>query len=295
MTKRFCGALAALFASGVAIAQDAQDSAAPSPGQLAQAQAQMQTVIADLRIRIADAEAENARLNGRVETLEFLLSQSRDQVNRMTEDDKRLARLITALENRIDAADEQIEALEARAISAPPSALIDPSDSAVDDDTEISNASASGEVRRATNPSSASLVSAAADDLPSDAEPLFEDGKAKLQAGDYPAAERAFSAFVERYGDDGKASEALYWTGEAQYLQEKYIESGATYREMLQKHPTAPRAADALVKYARSLRLVGEAAKACTALDALAARYPDASSVTKNFAAVERARATCAA
>ena len=41
------------------------------------------------------------------------------------------------------------------------------------------------------------------------------------------------------------------------------------------------------------MRLLGETERACTALNALPQRYPNASGVTVNLAAVERTRAGC--
>ena len=49
---------------------------------------------------------------------------------------------------------------------------------------------------------------------------------------------------------------------------------------MIRSYPDDPRAPDALVKLARSMRLIGDKQKACVALDTLPKRYPNASGVT---------------
>ena len=77
------------------------------------------------------------------------------------------------------------------------------------------------------------------------------------------------------------------------YQQDEYEASGAAYTQMIRQYPDDPRAPDALVKLARAMRLLGETERACTALNALPQRYPNASGVTVNLAAVERTRAGC--
>lgn len=69
--------------------------------------------------------------------------------------------------------------------------------------------------------------------------------------------------------------------------------SGAAYTTMIRSYPDDPRAPDALVKLARSMRLIGDKQKACVALDTLPKRYPNASGVTRDLAAVERTRSGC--
>ena len=69
---------------------------------------------AELGARLTGLEADRAELSGQVETLEFLLSQSRDQINDMQADDAEIGRLIDQLENRLSAQDSQIGNLEAR-------------------------------------------------------------------------------------------------------------------------------------------------------------------------------------
>jgi len=62
---------------------------------------------------------------------------------------------------------------------------------------------------------------------------------------------------------------------------------------MIRSFPDDARAPDALARLARSMRLIGDTAKACQALDTLPKRYPDASKVVRDLAAVERTRSGC--
>jgi tol-pal system protein YbgF len=129
--------------------------------------------------------------------------------------------------------------------------------------------------------------------LPGEAGPLFAAAKAKLVQFDYAGAEQAFRAFLEEFGSDPQAGEAHYWLAESLYQQKAYAESGAAYTTMIRSYPDDPRAPDALVKLARSMRLIGDKEKACVALNTLPKRYPNASGVTRDLAAVERTRSGC--
>ncbi|MEZ5998826.1 MAG: tol-pal system protein YbgF [Hyphomonas sp.] len=129
--------------------------------------------------------------------------------------------------------------------------------------------------------------------LPGDAGPLFAAAKAKLIQFDYAGAEAAFRAFIDQFADDPQAGEAHYWLAEALYQQKAYADSGAAYTTMIRSYPDDPRAPDALVKLARAMRLIGDKEKACLALDTLPKRYPSASGVTRDLAAVERTKSGC--
>ena len=138
-----------------------------------------------------------------------------------------------------------------------------------------------------------SLGTLPASALPGQAGPLFAEAKSRLLQFDYAGAEVAFRSFLSAFQDDPQAGEAQYWLAEVLYQQEMYPESGAAYTDMIRTYPDDPRAPEALAKLARSMRLVGDTAQACNALDLLPQRYPNASGVTKNLAAGERVRSGC--
>lgn len=138
-----------------------------------------------------------------------------------------------------------------------------------------------------------SLGTLPASALPGEAGPLFAEAKSRLLQFDYAGAEVAFRSFLTAFQDDPQAGEAQYWLAEVLYQQEMYPESGAAYTDMIRTYPDDPRAPEALAKLARSMRLVGDTAQACNALELLPQRYPNASGVTKNLAAGERVRSGC--
>jgi len=83
-------------------------------GELAATVDELRASNAEMRARMTGIESDKARLNGKLETLEFLLSESRDEINRMQNDDAELERLITRLESRISEQEKTITDLNRR-------------------------------------------------------------------------------------------------------------------------------------------------------------------------------------
>lgn len=310
---------ACLITLSPALAQrQAQISQGVTSGQLAATLAELQNANADLGVQMTELQADNARLNGQVETLEFLLGQSREQVNEMQVDDAALDRLVGELQAKIDRQENQIEALERKlnqvalrfdemnALESGPIGTTIESNAAPDEaapldlstanafgdgPTQLTSATQSDDIE--TGLPTGTLGTLSASELPGEAGALFANAKSRLLRFDYDGAEVAFRAFLDQFGDDPQAGEAQYWLGEALYQKEAYAESGQAYTKMIREYPNDPRAPEALAKLARSMRLVGDTNRACSALDILPQRYPDASGVTRNLAAGERARSGC--
>lgn len=289
---------------------------------------------AELRARMTGIESDKARLNGKLETLEFLLSESRDQINRMQDDDAELERLITRLEGRISKQANTIAELTQKLDALQPEPAFLSADSgaetqgfaadassSVSGDLDVSSGAPLGIttngptqiIRRTGDATSETVIDAPVqlgpdgqplpqgtlgtlpvdNALPVDASPLFAEAKSRLLQFDYPAAEEAFRSFLTQFGDDPQAGEAQYWLAEVLFQQKAYPESGAAYTDMIRSYPDDPRAPEALAKLARSMRLVGDTDQACNALNLLPQRYPNASGVTTNLAAIERDRSEC--
>ena len=302
-------------------------------GELAATVEEIRASNAELRARMTGIESDKARLNGKVETLEFLLSESRDEINRMQSDDAELERLITRLETRISEQEKTIADLNQKLVElqpepaflstatseTPTEGFADREDTVTDsvaDQIDTAIADAQGDsptgptriVRRVEAPTAeapvqlgpngeplpqGSLGTLPASALPGDAGALFAEAKSRLLQFDYPGAELAFRSFLGQFGDDPQAGEAQYWLAEVLYQQQAYPESGEAYTDMIRSYPDDPRAPEALAKLARSMRLVGNTEQACNALNLLPQRYPNASGVTKNLAAGERVRSGC--
>jgi len=291
--------------SPLAVAQSAPIQRGATSGDLAQQMADVRQQNAQLMVENSRLQQEIADANGKVETLEFLLSQTREEVNRMQEDDARIGSAIESLNTENERLTERVKALETDL-----SAVIAMLEAGDAPEGEAAGASDEGDAdaqpeRRVVTQSSASSDSGSnpqyqgslgtlkASNLPGEAGPLFSAAKSKLLNFDFEGAEEAFRAFLVQFGDDPQAGEAQYWLAESLYQQDAYAESGQAYTQMIREYPDHARAPDALVKLARSMRIVGDLEKACNALDILPQQYPNASGVTRNLAALERTRAEC--
>lgn len=242
---------------------------------------QLQVQNADIALQMRELEGQNAQLTGRIETLQFQLGQSRDEMNRLQSDDQEIGRQLTVMADKI----AELETRLARRDLVLGVA-------GVDEQANVANL-------LPTDPGSTVQTGDGevilASDLPGEAGPLFADGKARLLNFDFKGAERSFRTFLEQYGNDQQAGEAQYWLGEVLFQQQSYAESGAAFSDMIRNFPEDMRAPDGLVKLGRSLRFVGDNERACAVLGTLSTRYPDASPVTRNLADVERSRSGCSA
>lgn len=263
--------------------------------------AQLQVQNADIALQLRELDAANAQLNGRIETLQFQLGQSRDELTRMRSDDQEIGRQLEAYDGLIEKLTAQIDDLEMRLSQREQVYRIS--------EAQLSANAANAGIGSTSEPQSVVVTGAGvsgpagtvaavtpavqASNLPTEADPLFQDGKSRLLRFDYQGAERSFRSFLEQFGTNPQAGEAQYWLGEVLYQQKSYAESGAAYSDMIRNFPNDARAPDALVKLGRSLRLVGDQTRACAILATLPSRYPDASPVTRNLADVERSRSAC--
>ena len=322
--------LAALcFMASPALAQyNAPISQGVTSTDLAQQVAQARQQSAGLRVEVNGLTGDVMQLTGRVETLEFQLQQARDENEQLQQDNETLITEIDELRAQLDRQSATLGALESYLSAAgimPESATQDEDGFDLPDATgaepypsassQANSQSASGPrqltvtspsgtsgptqiTANGTGPDAQSLPEGSlgtipASALPGEAGPLFAMAKSRLIQFDYAGAEEAFRAFLDRFGDDPQAGEAQYWLGESLYQQKAYADSGAAYTTMIRSYPDNPRAPDALVKLARAMRLIGDKDKACIALNTLPSRYPQASGVTRDLAAVERTKSGC--
>jgi tol-pal system protein YbgF len=97
-----------------------------------------------------------------------------------------------------------------------------------------------------------------------------------LRAANYPEAEKAFTAFVQKNPNDVLAGNAQYWLGETYYVRGDYQKAAVTFAEGFQNYPNSGKAADNLLKLGMSLGEMGKKQDACTALTQLISKYPGA-------------------
>ncbi|MEM7458843.1 MAG: tol-pal system protein YbgF [Pseudomonadota bacterium] len=179
-------------------------------GELAATVNELRVSNAELRARMTGIESDKARLNGKLETLEFLLSESRDEINRMQSDDAELERLITRLEGRLSDQEKTIADLNERLVALQPEPAFlsngsgdsfsnpaegagDPStadvaqqlDAATEAGADIASSGPTRIVRRVEAPDTA-VVGAAATQLGPDGQPLPQGSLGSLPASSLP-------------------------------------------------------------------------------------------------------------
>lgn len=281
-------------------------------GDLSQQVDQTRQQTADLMLEInRNAERIN-QLNGRIETLEYELSRTRDGAQQQMLDNETLAqenaelrqqlqaqaRAITALQMVVGVeATEMLDTGSGPAAAGPlPSASaqlpVGPAPSAQPGSSGGPSVLTPARNAQGGLPEG-SLGTISASQLPGEAGPLFAVARQRLLALDYAGAQEAFQEFVTKFDSDPQAGEAYFWLGETLHQQNAYAESGQAYTTMIRSFPDDQRAPDALARLARSMRLIGDTEKACQALDTLPKRYPNASKVVRDLAAVERTRSGC--
>jgi tol-pal system protein YbgF len=122
---------------------------------------------------------------------------------------------------------------------------------------------------------------------------MYQVGYNHMLAGDYALAEQVFGEYVTSNPDDPRASDAMFWLGEAQYSQGKYQESAKTFLDAHKQYPRADKGADTLLKLGMSLAKLDNRETACATLREVLIRYPGASAAVRAKVSEEQQRASC--
>ncbi|HAY07191.1 MAG TPA: tetratricopeptide repeat protein [Hyphomonas sp.] len=256
----------------------------------------------DLLIKVNRLEDQVNVLNGQIESLQFDLNRLRQTNEDILTDNDTLGRDSQIMRQQLDQQARAIAAMQALlgiepepvadgagyGYSSQPFAMTTPSSAGRGIDS-----SGPSQLGLGSGLPEGSLGTLPASQLPGEAGPLFAEAKARFLRLDYPGAEEAYRAFIDKFAKDPQAAEAYFWLGEALHQQSAYAESGQAYTTMIRSYPDDIRTPDAFVRLARSMRLLGEPEKACQALGTLPTRYPNATKVVRDLAAVERTRAGC--
>lgn len=145
-----------------------------------------------------------------------------------------------------------------------------------------------------TNPSTASAGQAPGRILPEgDSATRYKHAFSFLMRHDYDTAEKAFREFVDGHGEDPLAGNAMYWLGETYYVREMFAKSAVTFAEGYEKYPASPKTADNLLKLGFSLARLKRTEDACVALAQLSDEFPNASATIKRQSLNESKRIGC--
>jgi tol-pal system protein YbgF len=328
MRKRVIGAallgLLQLFLAGTALAQDrdlrplldrldrlerdmnqlqrqvyrgGSSSGAPVP--VAPADSSSSAVNAE--IRMDQLEAQMRQLTGTVEETTYNIDQLKSRLDKLVSDvDLRL----TALEHPGDAtaasgvaAGTQANAAPAAAPTPTPANTDQPPPPAGAGANPAAPASQSGTLGTLGGPATQTASRTPAKPggpLPAgSAQDQYNYAFGLLRQADYPGAEEALRAFVQRYPNDALAGNAQYWLGETFYVRKDYNNAAAAFAEGYRKYPQSGKGADSLLKLGMSLSNVGQKKEACLTFGQLAHDFPNASSNIKERASQEKQHLGC--
>jgi tol-pal system protein YbgF len=114
-----------------------------------------------------------------------------------------------------------------------------------------------------------------------------------LKKADYPAAEGALKAFVERHPKDALAGSAQYWLGETYYARQQYIDAASAFAEGYKRWPRSAKAPDNLLKLGMALGHAKQKQNACLALEQLDRDFPHPGAAVQQRAEAEKKRLGC--
>ncbi|AHB48420.1 tol-pal system protein YbgF [Hyphomicrobium nitrativorans NL23] len=125
------------------------------------------------------------------------------------------------------------------------------------------------------------------------AKQLYETAYGHLLQQDYGSAQAGFSNFLRSHPQDPLAPSALYWLGEAHYVQRNYSDAAEAFDLVISSYGKSGKAADAQLKHGMSLAQLGKQKDACASLGGVARKYPNAPPQLKARADSERQRIGC--
>ncbi len=245
-------------------------------------------------VRFGQLEDQMRSLTGQIEELSYNMAQLKRRVETLASDvDQRLGAIEHGASGSVAATTPTpgADATEPRSLASPPKgAGANPGEPASQSGV-LGQLPASGE-QTAAAPAGATKGAAAS--LPGGTpQEQYNYAFGLLRQANYPAAEQALRAFIQRYPNDGLAGNAQYWLGETYYVRQDYNNAAAVFAEGYQKYPKGGKAADNLLKLAMSLGQLGQKADACRAFARLERDFPNAPGNVKDRASDEKKRLGC--
>jgi tol-pal system protein YbgF len=105
---------------------------------------------------------------------------------------------------------------------------------------------------------------------------LYDAAYRDLTKGNYDLAKAGFEEYIRQFPDTELADNALYWLGEAEYVQHNYPEALTKFQEVLQKYPDGNKVPSALFKIGLCELSLKQKPAAKAAFQELVDKYPGA-------------------
>ncbi|MDQ0457051.1 tol-pal system protein YbgF [Rhizobium paknamense] len=282
--------------------------------------AEVQQIQSNDTYRIQQLEEQVRQLNGLVEDMRYQLLQMQEQLRKTQEDNE--FRFQELEKKRSDAGGSSEPSVASRQPAPPASTPAAPSGDGVGQIIEDSGQASAGsraapgestlgsiQMDSSGNPvgvtqngqagQNASRGGAAPGAAPTKTastggeNDLYQVAYSHVLSGDYKAAEGEFKDFLSRYPQSGKAADASFWLGEAQYSQERYKDAAETFLKSYQSYGKSPKAPEMLLKLGMSLAALDNKDTACATLREVNKRYPNASKAVQTKVASEQKRLAC--
>jgi tol-pal system protein YbgF len=116
-----------------------------------------------------------------------------------------------------------------------------------------------------------------------------------LSRAQYAEAQSAFKSFVAANPKDELTGPAQYWVGEIAFTQKDYKNAAVAFADVLKRFSKTPKAPEAMLKLGLSLFELNQKKEACTTLNSVKGRFPNAPKAVVDRAAKRFAEAKCAA
>ncbi len=255
--------------------QDKTPPATPPSGAVVTpppAYADVTSPAARAELRFTEFESQIRDLTGRIEEIQFKLTELTERLDRLTGD---LELRLGAIERKGATGDTELGYLAV----PPPGAAKPKTDAPPPPLATVPTAEPVEEV-----------ATKAASLPPKEA---YNHAFSLLSSREYADAERELQAFLEAYPDDALAANATYWLGETYYVRNDFRQAAVTFLQGYQKDPKGSKAPDHLLKLAKSLGNLREKKEACATLGRLKKEFPNAAATIKQRATAERKRNGC--
>lgn len=108
---------------------------------------------------------------------------------------------------------------------------------------------------------------------------LYDGAFLLLKGGQYDAARKGFSRFIEKFPNDTLSDNAQYWIGELYSVQKQYREALVAFNQVLVHWPDSPKVPPSLLKMGFAFYELGDMASAHTSLMRLVTDYPSSPAV----------------
>ncbi len=132
-----------------------------------------------------------------------------------------------------------------------------------------------------------------ADNLPQDADGLFDLGFEHVQIGRYQDAEIALVKFSENFSDHPRMPEARFWLGESYLARSQFKQAAEVYLDAQRKWPNSKFGAQTLLKLGVSVAGLNQRELACATFAKVLQKYPNSSRVIRRNVAYEQNAARC--